>query len=392
MSLKRKTLIGIVLLLAIAILIVFQQYNSEVHKEHLSSRIIYYEGGPYYDYDTTLISLFEGLSQIGFIEPIEIPKFKDRENTKKIWDWLCDNVKGDHITLSKDDYYSSDWDEAIRKTNKEKIYEDIRNPETSIRLIIAMGTWAGLDFANNLHNVNTMVISTTDPIKAGILKDKHDYDLRHVFVEIVADVYYQQLNIFYSIFRFKKLGIAFDNTADGRSYIAYSDVYRVAKEKKFEVIECIFDDFNPDMKQRITDGKACIDELSTKVDAIYLGDQSFLKYEYLSYILGSTYVNKIPTWAHHGVEHVRHGALMSKSYLPEFKRKGVWEAKAFDQIIHGTRPYLVSRVWKDHTELVINLEVANKIGFEVPDALIDISDKVFEHIERSDSSVQELLR
>jgi len=392
MSLKIKILVGLVLLFAITILIALQQYNIKVHKEHLPSRVVYYEGGPYYDYDTTLISLFEGLSEIGFIESIKIPDFEDKENTKKIWDWLCDNVKGDHITLSKNDYYSSNWEDDIRKTNKEKINKEIQNPKTDVLLIIAMGTWAGLDLGNNSHSVNTMVISTTDPVKAGILKDKNDYDLRHVFVEIMPDVYYQQLTVFYSIFRFKKLGIAFADTVDGRSYVAYSDVYKVAGEKGFEVIECKFDDFNPDLKQRVIDGKECIDNLSTKVDAIYLGDQSFLKYEYLPYILDSTYANKIPTWSHHGSEHVRHGSLMSKSYLPEFKRKGIWEAKAFDAIIHGTAPYLVSRVWKTETELVINLEVANKIGFDVPSSLIDISDKIFKNIERSEPSVQELLK
>lgn len=361
-----------------------KKVSDHTHPHHEKARILYYEGGPYYDYRNNLISLFEGLIEQKIIDPInfmDLIKDSSSEDNRQVWDYICDNLESDHIIMNKGDFYSSNWDESLRSKTKETVLSRLKDP-TEFKLVIAMGTWAGLDLVNNDHNVNTMVISTTDALRAGIIKEMNDSRFPHVFVEYDPYIYYQQLKLFYSIFQFNKLGLVFTDSLDGRTYVAYDDVMKLSKEKGFEVVKCNVNGYEQDMKVLIEEGKACVDELSSQVDAMYFGDQTFMKYDHMPYVIIATIKNKVPTWSHHGIEHVRRGILMSKSHEHQFKNKGKWQAKIFNKIIHNLQePYKINGIWDDKTELAINMAVAKKIGFDVPPAILKISNKIFNSIE-----------
>jgi ABC-type uncharacterized transport system substrate-binding protein len=389
-SARFKIIILIIAIIVLSILFYLSNNNNSKTVTHTHDKkiiIVYYEGGSYYDYVSTLIAFIDGLVSINIIEPIKINGFRGTDNSRKLWDYLCDNVKSNHIRLDKENYYSSNWNDNIRKLNKEKIIKFLLDSDPKFTTVIAMGTWAGLDLANNDHQVPTMVMSVTDPVNAGILKSKNDYSIPHVFVEYEPNIFLRQIILFHSIFDFKKLGIAFDDTDDGRTYIAYSDILKAAKQKGFDVITCTFNDANPNLEELKKAGKECVYILSQKADAIYFGDQSFLKYEWMPEVIQSTIDNKIPTWSHHGAEHVKRGVLMSRSFDSSFEKKGVWLAEVFNDITHGKQANTINHIWVSQTELAINLEVADKIGFVISDALLSLCDKIFKEIKDS-SEVQ----
>jgi ABC-type uncharacterized transport system substrate-binding protein len=384
MSRKKYIWLGLAITLSIVLLLLLIRKNDDdyVHTDHPPRRILYYEGGPYYDYRNNLLALLEGMKKLKMIEPLDLSKFynKKSDDNREIWNFVADNYKGHNFIFLKEDFYSSNWDDDIKQECKEKIIKKLNTED--IDLVIAMGTWAGQALANNEHKTNTMVISTTDAVSSGIIEKPNDDRFPHVFVEYDPYIYYRQLKLFYSIFQFKKLGIVYTDTVDGRSYVAYNDILKLSQKENFELVTCTFNGYETDINKLTEDGKECVEAVSAKADAMYFGDQSFMKYEYMPYVIQSTIDNKIPTWSHHGIEHVRRGILMSKAHEHSFKDKGLWQAEIFRDIIHNVKnPSEFDSIWHDKTELAVNLDVANKIGFDVPEAILKISYKVFEKIE-----------
>ena len=258
--------------------------------------LIYYQGGEYYDYVSTLISLFEGLALNGVVNQLDLSAFEKTENMKSLWDYLCDNIDSDYLKMEKSNYYSSNWSEIERLTNRAKLINYVHTYDGQYNnLILAMGTWAGLDLANDLHTTPTMVLSTTNVVNAGILKNKYDYSLKHVFAEYEPNIYLRQINLFHAIFKFDTLGITYTNTTDGKAYIAYDDIHLSAKKRGFDIITCEYEELTNVIKL-IENGKQCVDYLSTRADAMYFGDQLFLKYDKMPYVIQATIDNKIPTW------------------------------------------------------------------------------------------------
>ena len=114
-------------------------------------RIAYYEGGPHDNYYYYLVATMNGLIDLGWIEPIIIPDQPDND-TKKLWEWLSNNGKSNYIEFVEDAYYGANWDSVLREKLRNTIITRI-NRDKDINLILAMGSWAGKDLANNEHSI-----------------------------------------------------------------------------------------------------------------------------------------------------------------------------------------------------------------------------------------------
>ena len=93
--------------------------------------------------------------------------------------------------------------------------------------MLAFGTWAGLDLANNLHKTDTMVISASNAILSGIIKSVGDSGYDHVHAWIDPDKTKRQLRLLHKIIGFKRLGLAYENNKIGKSY---AELDEMAKE------------------------------------------------------------------------------------------------------------------------------------------------------------------
>ncbi len=230
-------------------------------------RLGYYEGGEYIDYQRTLLATVRGLINLGWIEPTEIPEQKG-EQTKELWNWLIANGKSKYVEFVKDAHYSVSWDKELRKKTAEEIVSRL-SKKKDIDLIFAMGTWAGKDLANNKHQTPTMVLSTAEPVSAGIIKSVEDSGYDHVHARVDPHRYERQIMTFHDIMKFKKLGVTYENTPTGRSYASIDKVEKVAKERNFEIIRCYTaSDIATDAAEEGI--KKCFKELVKKTDAIYV--------------------------------------------------------------------------------------------------------------------------
>ncbi len=236
-------------------------------------RIAYYEGGSYIDYQQIFTETVRGLMHLGWIETAELPLQKGEE-TKTLWEWLTTKAKSNYLEFTKDGYYSAEWVNNTRIQTVDQLMRRL-NEKKDIDLLIAMGTMAGQDFANNKHHTPTIVVSSSDPIAAGIIKSAEDSGFEHVHATVDPKRYERQVRVFHEIINFKKLGMIFEDSVNGKAFSAIELVEKVAKDRSFEVVKCYsLDESVDDQKAREESVKKCVNQLIGKVDAIYITQQS----------------------------------------------------------------------------------------------------------------------
>ena len=341
-------------------------------------RIAYYEGGPYTDYQQVFIETIRGLMKLGWIETAELPKQQGEEN-KLLWEWLATNAKSKYLEFPKDAFYSAEW---INKTRLQ-IVDQLMKRLTEVKdidLLIAVGTMAGQDFANNKHKTPTLVLTASDPISTGIIKSVEDSGFEHVHATIDPKRYERQVRIFHEIIKFKKLGMTFEDSVNGRSFAAIDLVEKVAKERGFEIVKCYnLDDVVDDPKARGESVIKCFNELVGKVDAIYVTQQGGVNEKTISELVKISNEHHIPTFSQAGSAEVKAGFLLSLSQAG-FKYVGEFQAQIIAKVLNGAKPNQLVQLFEEPPKIAINLKTAEIIGFDPPIVLLGATDEIFHEI------------
>ena len=339
-------------------------------------RIAYYEGGEYINYQQVLTATVRGLMELGWIKNIDIPT-QHGEQTKDLWNWLATNVESDYLEFTA--HYSANWDDDARKEIAEEIITRLKT-QNDIDLVIAMGTWAGKDLANEKHNTPTIVLSTSDPISAGIIKSVNDSGFSHVNAHVDPDRWERQIRLFHEIIGFSSLGVAYEDSVDGRSYAAIEIVEKVAKERGFKIVRCYTKSDISDTQIAADSVKECFEELSKKSDAIYVTEQGGINNKSIPELVAITNKNRIPTFAQYGSEMVKYGFLVSTS-TAGFRYVGEFHALTIAKVFNGAKPNQLDQLFEEPPKIAINLKTAEIIGFNPPLIILGAADEIFQTIE-----------
>lgn len=342
-------------------------------------RIAYYEGGPYGNYPDNLKALAVALSDIGWLKKISIPDFADRNDTALMWQWLCANTKSDYIQFVSDAYWSGNWDKDLRKKNRDAAMNRL-NKTRDIDLMLAMGTWAGQDFANNEHAVPTVVISASNPLNSGIIRSIDDSGFDHVNARVDPARYQLQLSIFYDAFQFKKLGIVYDmETSEGKSYAGIEDVKKSAAKHGYEIIACHAPSANTSRKEAKAAIVKCYTEIADKVNAVYITAHRGVTLDSLPALLAPLNAKGIPSFSQQGSEEVRYGVLMSIAQAG-FKYIARFHAETIAKIFNGAKARNLPQLFEEPPRIAVNLKTASNIGYYPPMEILSVADEIFEEI------------
>ena len=186
-------------------------------------RVAYIEGGGYTDYQRILAATAKGLAELGVIADGDVPIPEKTDDTRPIWDWLAEHAGGDRLVFLKDGYYSANWDAAQRAANRKALLDRIRE-KGDVDMIFAFGTWAGLDMATADISVPVFSMSVTDAVQAGIAKSLKDSGRDNLHAQIDPERYKRQIAVFHDIFGFKKMGIPYEDTPEGRSDVSLAAI------------------------------------------------------------------------------------------------------------------------------------------------------------------------
>lgn len=340
-------------------------------------KIGYFEGGEYFNYQQNILGIIIGLMDLGWMEKLKIPP-QTGEQTKDLWQWLEKNTKSNYIEFVKNAHYSGEWNDAILSKMIPEIIDRL-NTQHDIDIMIAAGTKAGLNLANNKHHIPTLVISTTDPISAGIIKSVEDSGYDHVHARVDPYRHERQINLFHDIIGFKKLGIAYQNTDQGRSYAAFDSVKKIAEKRGFEIVSCYTTDESADVKNDEESVKKCFHELGKKADAIYVTTQNGINPNSIPELVKIANQYRIPTFSQSHSDQVKYGFLMSISRA-NFQYVGKFYAETMAKIFNGAKPRQLEQIYEDPPKIAINLKTAEIIGYDPPVDVLSAADEIFQEI------------
>ena len=340
-------------------------------------RLAYYQGGEYRDYYQYLRATAEGLMEQGWVSPQKIPS--QPSSARELWDWLSVNADSEYIEFLSDGFYSADWDREYRVELREQVVGRLQK-KGEINLILAMGTWAGIDIAIDGHRVPTMVISVNDPRSAGLVQDDDSH--RHIYIPEDPQRYERQVTLFHDLIRFKTLGVAFENSFEGRSYASIETIERLAEERNFQVISChtqsdIADQIKVD--QSVID---CFNELAEKVDAIYVTVQGGINNHTTPVLVEIANQHSIPTFSQYGQREVKLGYLMSLSQVEGFRDEGRLLSHTAGKILNGEEPASLMNVSAEANRITLNLKTAEQIGLYLDAEMLAAADQLYWQIEQ----------
>ena len=343
-------------------------------------RIGYYEGGPYIDYQLIFAETIKALMTMGWIEKALLPNLEGEE-TGGLWKWLATVAKSNYLEFVKDAHYNAKWEDKLREKTVKKIIRRL-NTKKDIDLMIAMGTWAGKDLANNKHKTNTMVVSASDAVGAGIIKSVEDsgYDHLHAYVDPFR--YQRQVRVFHDMIGFKKLGVAYENSVDGRSYAAIDTLEKVAKERGFEIERCFAVSDIADVDKKEKEYINCFRRLTQKADAMYVTLHGGVSARSIPHLVEIANSHRIPTFSQSGSSEVKMGILASLSQAG-FKYVGQFHAETFTKVFNGAKPRDLDQIFEEPKKISINLKTAVAIGYDPPVDVLGSADEIFQEIEQA---------
>jgi ABC-type uncharacterized transport system substrate-binding protein len=344
-------------------------------------RIGYLEGGPYVNYQLYLKEIVLALGELGWIQKTTIPAQRDPEDTNKMWAWIAANIRSKYLEFVADAYYSDKWDAELRKKIKKTVLRRLRR-KNDIDFMIAMGTWAGQDLANNQHSVATTVVSCSDACAANIVKSVEDSGYDHLHARLDPRRYERQVKIFHDIIRFNRLGVSYENSVAGRSYAAIDDVEKVARERNFEIVRCYAVSDVADPKLAADALVKCHEQLAPKIDAMYLTTHSGLSPKNLPRLLAPLNSKKIPTFSQAGSRDVRYGVLLSiATASTSFKYAARFHAEIMAKIFNGAKPRELEQIYESPPKIAINLVTAQTIEWDPPVDILGAADEIYQEIE-----------
>lgn len=337
-------------------------------------RIGYCESQNYFEFAGTLHGIINGLEKLGWLENTKgLPYVDFQEDTKTMWKWLSSNDLGLYIQFVDNAHYNLEVDsseELIRRLKE----------DGDIDLMIVNGTFAGQVLANDAHAIPSLIFSTSNAIESGIVKSEHDSGLDHIWAHVDPDRFIRQIEVFYDIFEFEKLGILYVDDSFRRAFAAVDDVEGVALEKGFELVHH-HKTFDPERFDKyLEDVLQAHKNLAEEVDAMYITNgawQISMIYE----LLEPFYEKKIPVFSQVGSGEVRYGALMSLARA-NYSGIGEFGARTLTSVIKGIPPRELSQYYGDSPSIAINLEVARKIDYKPSFEILLVADEVYQTIEK----------
>lgn len=342
-------------------------------------KIGYLQGGDYSSYQSSLLAIVDGLTKLGWIEASPLPVLPDNKDTHTLWLWLANQAKSDYLEFVAEAWYDCKWDKQLRTQISQQVIDRL-NSKQDIDLMLALGTWAGQDLANNNHHTPTLVASTTDPIAAGIIKSVNDSGYDHIHAKVDPERHKRQVRLFKDIFDFKNLGIVYENSTEGRGFAAIDSVEAVAQELGFKVASCNAQFNDVSQEQAVENVVNCYASLAHKVDAIYITRHPGVTIDSLPQILAQALATKKPTFSQGMSDEVAHGVLMSIS-LADFSYIGDFYAQTLAKIFNGAKPRQLVQHFQNPPKIAINLKTAQLIGYDPSVDILGAADEVFTEIQ-----------
>lgn len=339
-------------------------------------RIGYVESGIYAEYPLTLRALIGGLEHLGWLA-LDTPMPEDLDG-EALWQWLGQHSQSAYIEFVSDAYWRpGNFDSEQRGPMRNSVRERITT-QNDLDLLIAMGTWAGQDMRAIGPPIPTVVTSTSDALSAGIIDSIQDSGRDNLHARVEPERYQRQLRLFHDIVPFESLGIVYEDSDAGRTYVALDAITQTSVELGFEVVHCHAVSSNITPAQAVQNALDCYQELADKhVEAVYITSHQGVTPESVVQIADILRDAGIPSFSMAGASDVQRGVMLSLAQA-NVSYVGLFHAEAIARIFNGAPPRSLDQVWIDPAKIALNLATARIIGFDPPIDILLAADEVYE--------------
>lgn len=344
-----------------------------------SWKIGIYQGGDYYDYPLYFAGFIRGLELLECLPAGTSENIVTTDNFSTIWRILSDKSSSQKIQFIEDAFWSADWNDSLRSSIVEEIVART-GPEGDIDLMIAMGTWSGQDLVSSLSVCPVIVLSSSDPVAAGISAGNEFSGQSNIFVACNPDRYRRRLMTFHRIVQFNNLGLVYENTPEGRIYANLEDFRKAADDLGFNIVERFLPESQLTPDEAADSIVKIYAEMAPEIDALIFTALECEQPSYFPELTATLNDLEIPTAGQLGRDQVKLGALLSITERSS-DDIGLFCAKAFCRVISGESPGSISQIFVEPLSLYINLATAERIGYSFPPGIISSADSVYTAIQ-----------
>ncbi|WP_169828843.1 ABC transporter substrate-binding protein [Marinobacterium jannaschii] len=348
--------------------------NLESNQERL--RVAYYQGGDYGEYNDYLKAMVSAFSDTGLID---LDGELSSLSSFKLWNEVSVRSRGGKLEFIQNGFYSSGWDAKDRLRVRDEIRSRVRS-KSDIDLIIAMGTWAAKDLAGYVSDIPILVVSSSNPVEAGIVKNQAKSGVYNVFAHVDPNYYERQIRLLYRIFPFRKLGMIYEDSTLGRSYSAIEKIRSVSAQLDYELIECHAISDTPYQEQAEKEVVDCFEYLSKHSDAIYITAHGGVSENSIPILSKIARENRVVTLSEVGKDEVKYGFLLSLSRVDKYNT-GIFIAESIIEYMNGVPLNELDQIFQESLKMSINLKTAEEIGLYLYADTLAAADKIYYEIE-----------
>lgn len=339
-------------------------------------RIAYVESGIYSEYPLTLRAVVTGLEQLGWLQLAQ--PMPEQITAEELWQWLSKHSRSDYLEFVADAYWRpGNFDTDQRQPLRDSVTKRL-DQAGDLDLVIAMGTWAGQDMRKIGPPVPTIVMSASDPVSSGIVDSIQDSGRNNLHARVEPERYQRQLRLFHDIVPFKSLGIVYEDSEAGRTYVALDAIQEVSDSLGFDVVHCHAVSSNISAEQARENAVDCYQDLADKhVDAVYITSHQGVTKDSIVSIAHILRTASIPSFSMAGASDVERGVLLSLAQA-NVSYVGLFHAEVIARVFNGTTPRDLDQVWIDPAKIALNLATARIIGFDPPIDILLAADEVYQ--------------
>ncbi|AQS59201.1 ABC transporter substrate-binding protein [Desulforamulus ferrireducens] len=304
--------------------------------------------------DATSTPQSEEKVKLGIIQIVEHPSLDAARNG--FLDLLKEQgyVEGEKLVV---DYQNAQGDQGNLQTIARKLVQDKND------LILAVATPSAMMMANETTEIPILITAVTDPVSAKLVKSMEKPETNVTGTTDMNPIKDQLQLIKDIVPTAKKIGLIY-NASEINSQVQVDIADKEAPELGLELVKVTVTASSEVMQ--------AAQSLVGRVDAIYLPTDNMV-ISSLAAVLKVAEENKLPVIAGEG-DSVENGALATVGI--DYYQLGRTTGEMALRIINGEKPQEMAIQSQSGSELVINLQAAERMGVTVPEELIAKAKKV----------------
>ncbi len=209
------------------------------------------------------------------------------------------------------------------------------------------GTWhsmPAIDIPYTLERFQAQLPSSATNFSKEFAKKMHDDDHKTL-----------SLDLAHEILRFKRIGIIYENTKNGRTIASYDLLQEVAKKKKIEVVECRVPLSILEPEEAIREIISCYGKLSLNVDVLFTHPFHGLDAKIISKLNESLAFFKIPAIALENRNNDQNLSIILEK-RSDISLRGMGEMQVYRDLLENLKVHEFATRLKNLPEISVNLQ------------------------------------